>query len=263
VHTIELYKRTEGMVGTTQFMGYAFPNGGQLLSPPAAPSRRIEFLGDSTTNGYGNECSSPSEAFSGATQDERLAFSGLVAHDLNADHHDISVSGKGVLLNYERADTVVFDQLFPRTMPNDALPAWIFSNFTPDVVWMNLGGNDWDQESPSTATPDVTAYTNKYLALAALVRSKYPSAHFFCSITPALNDDYPVGWNALSNQRAVIANVVNTRTAAGDTKIYAYEFARAVQSTDLTGCSFHSNLALHRKMADQVIVQIKSKTGWL
>lgn len=255
VHTIELYRRTEAMVGVTRFMGYAFPNGGQLLAPPAAPARRIEFLGDSTTSGYGNECTSPKQSFSGATQNERLAFSGLVANALNADHHDLSASGKGVLLNYHRADPVVFERLFVRAMPEDEALSWDFSSFTPDVVWMNLGGNDWDRESSSSPRPDLAAYTKKYGELVALVRSKYPSAHFFCSITPSLND-------ALTGQRAAIANVVGARIAAGDTKIYAYEFARATES-DLTGCDYHTNLALHRKMADEVIAQIKARTGWL
>ncbi|MBX3187359.1 MAG: hypothetical protein KF819_10110 [Labilithrix sp.] len=262
MHTVELYRRTEGMIGTTQFLGYTFPNGGQLLSPPAPPTRRIEFLGDSTTNGHGNECTSPDQPFSGATQNERMAFSGIVARELGADHHDISVSGKGVYVNYHRADTVVFDQLFMRAMPNDPAPPWDFARFSPDVVWMNLGGNDWDQESLETPAPDLTAYTNKYAALVELVRSKYPTAHFFCSVTSSLNDVYPVGWNVLTSQRAAVTNVVNARVAAGDTKIYRYEFARATRDRDLTGCAYHTNLALHRRMADEVLAQIKAKTGW-
>jgi lysophospholipase L1-like esterase len=260
-HTVELYKRTEGMVGQTRFMGFTFPNGGQLLAPPDPPARRIEFLGDSTTNGYGNECTSPLQSFSGATQNERQAFSGLVAHDLGADHHDVSYSGKGVLLNYHRADTVVFDQLFTRALPESATPLWDFTRFTPDVVWMNLGGNDWDAESPSTQPPDLDAYTAKYLALVTSVRAKYPAAHIFCSVTPSLNDSYPPGWNVLTGQRTAISTVVAARVAAGDTKIYMYEFARALPG-ELSGCDYHTGLPLHRKMADQVIAQIKAKTGW-
>jgi hypothetical protein len=185
-----------------------------------------------------------------------------VAHDLGADHHDISYSGRGVLLNYTRSNPVVFDQLFPRSMPDSVTPVWDFTSFTPDVVWMNLGGNDWDQGGPSTLPPDLTAFTNKYIALATLVRSKYPNAHIFCSITPSLNDVYPVGWNALTNMRVAIANVVRARAAAGDAKIYAYEFARANYRADLSGCDHHGNLELNRRMADEVIAQITSKTGW-
>jgi lysophospholipase L1-like esterase len=272
-HLIELYRRTEGKVGVTQFLGYEFPNGGQLLSPPLAPPRRIEFVGDSTTNGYGNECTAPTQSFSGATQNERLAFSGIAAHDLDADHHDISFSGKGVLLNYTRSDAVVFDELYPRAMPGAAAPAWAFAEPAPHVVWITLGGNDWDQDRstiPWASAPDVAQFTSKYVALAALVRSKYPDAHVFVAIAPSLNDDYPydvvnaanVSWKALTNMRSAVASVVATRAAAGDTKIYAYEFTRADHDADLTGCSYHANLALHRRMADEVLVQVRAKTGW-
>lgn len=266
-HTIELYKRTEGDTGDTQFLGFTFPNGGQLLSPPPAPARRIEFLGDSITTGFGDECASAAEVFSGGTENERLAFPGLVAHDLGADHHNVAYQGRGVLLNYTRADTVVFDQFFPRTMATIPVADWVFTSFDPDVVWITLGGNDWDKEAANTAPPDLTLFTNKYIALAALVRSKYANAHVFCSIAPSLNDDYPrvsaaVSWNALSNMRTALSDVVTARANLGDTKFYAYEFTRADQPTELTGCAYHPSLALHRKMADEVIVQIKAKTMW-
>jgi lysophospholipase L1-like esterase len=266
-HIIELYKRTEGDVGDTQFLGFAFPNGGQLLAPPPAPTRHIEFLGDSTSNGFGNECANAGETFSGATENERLAFPGLVAHDLDADHHDVSYSGRGVLLNYTRTDTIVFDQLFPRTTATVAVNDWLFTRFSPDVVWITLGGNDWDKETATTDPPDLTQFTNKYIALTALVRSKYPAAHVFCSIAASINDDYPVvspgvSWNALTNMRTALADVVTARASAGDTKLYTYEFTRANHDLELTGCAFHPGLALHRKMADEAIVQIKAKTMW-
>jgi len=261
VHTVELYKRTEAAVGTTQFRGFELP-GGTLLAPPPAPARRIEFLGDSTTVGYGNECAAPTEAFSGATQNERLAFAGLVAHDLGADHHDTGISGRGVLLNYDRSDSVVFDQYFPRTLPASPAAIWTFASFVPNVVWIMLGGNDWDAETPSTPAPDLAQFTAKYASLVSTVRTKYPAAHVFVAIAPSLNDDYPVGYAALSNMRTALGNVVAGRVAAGDNKVYAYEFARAT-GADLTGCGYHANLGLHRKMADEAILQIKAKTGWL
>jgi lysophospholipase L1-like esterase len=260
IHKIELWKRTEGKVGVTQFKGYEFP-GGVLLAPPSAPNRRIELLSDSTTTGYGIECASPNEAFTAATQNERLAYGGLVATDLGADHHNVSYSGKGVLLNNLRSDLVLYDQLFPRSL-HEGPQDWNFANFTPDVVWMMLGSNDWDEGTPPSM-PDPTAFTNKFISLAALVRSKYPSAHIFFAIAPSLNDDYPPGYQALTNMRNAMAATVTARAAAGDNKTYVYEFDRTNYPTDVTGCGYHANLAMHRKMADQVIAQIKAKTGWL
>jgi len=259
-HTVELYKRTEAKVGTTKFHAIAFPGGGTLLAPPPTPTRRIEFLSDSTTTGYGNECTNPNDAFTAATQNERLAYGGLVAKDLAADHHDISISGKGVLVNNYRPDPVVFDQLFPRTQPAVALADWTFASFVPDVVWLMLGANDWDSGEPTPSQPNATAFNAKYDDLVVLVRSKYPNAHFFMAIAPSLNDDYPVGYAA----RTKMVNAIDAVLAAHptDTKLYKGTITPAVYPTDLTGCGFHTNLAKHRAMADEVIPQIKLKTGW-
>ncbi len=52
IHTVEIYKRTEGQVSRTQFLGFDF-GGGTLLAPPAPPGRAIEFIVDSGAIGYG------------------------------------------------------------------------------------------------------------------------------------------------------------------------------------------------------------------
>ena len=54
-HEITLYKRTGASSGELQFLGFIPFNEGCLLLPPARLPRRIEFIGDSITCGYGNE----------------------------------------------------------------------------------------------------------------------------------------------------------------------------------------------------------------
>jgi lysophospholipase L1-like esterase len=262
VHTVELWRRTEAYVSSTQFRGFDF-GGGTLVAPPPPKSRRIEFLGDSSMNGYGIEGAGPNCPFTAATQNEHLAYPALVAQDLDAEHHDISYSGKGVYWNYARAvDTQVFGLLYPRTLPDVTSSVWSFASWVPDVVWITLGGNDWDQPNPGDPAPPVDQFQAKYDELVGVVRSKYPSAYVICAVATSLNDDYPVGYAAYTNVKTVLANVVAARAAAGDTRIYTYEFARANQATDLTGCDYHPNIAKHRAMANEVIAFVKTKTGW-
>src|SRR5688572_19831414 len=59
-HTIQLVVRgidehqprwAEPLTASVTFLGFDLPNGGKLLDPPAEPKLRIEFLGDSITEG--------------------------------------------------------------------------------------------------------------------------------------------------------------------------------------------------------------------
>lgn len=260
VHTVELYKLTEASVGMSQFLGFDF-SGGTLLAPPPAKTRHLEFLGDSASNGYGVECANNGQSFSAATENAHLAYPALIAADLDADHHNLAASGKGLYWNYYRPDTTVYSVIYPRTLPFVGGSAWNFANYTPDVVWMTLGGNDYSQPSAGDPAPPFATFQTKYDEMVTLIRTKHPAAHIFCAVAPSLQDGYPAGYNAYTNVKTAMNNVVSAHAAAGDTKIYAFEFTRS-QNADLTACEFHPNAAKHRAMADEAIVAIKAKTGW-
>ncbi len=260
-HVVEVVRRTESLVGVTQFRGFEYPNGGQLLAPPPAPDRRIEFLGDSSSNGYGIECASPLMTFSGATENERKAFPALAAAALSADHHDLGFAGKGVLRNYDANDTQVFSLLYPRTLPETAASVWSYARFPAHVVWMTLGGNDWDNPG-NRPPPDLAAFQTKYAELVALVRAAQPQAQLVLAVAPSLSDDYPPGYNALTNMTTALTNVRNARIAAGDANVHLHVFTRTTYPDDVTGCEYHPNAAFHAKLGVEVAAKIKAITGW-
>lgn len=260
-HVVELHRRTESFVGITQFRGFTFPNGGQLLAPPKAPARRLEFLGDSASNGYGVECANPNLGYSGATQNERKAFPALAALALGADHHDLGFAGKGLLRNYDADDDQVFGLLYPRTMPETVGSAWDFSTYHPDVVWITLGGNDYDNAGNRPA-PNLAAFETKYTELVTRVRTEHPLAQIVLAVAPSLTDDYPVGYAALTSVTTAVNDVRNARVAAGDPKVHVHVFTRADADVDLTGCEYHSNAAFHAKLALEVVAKVKAITGW-
>lgn len=257
-HTVELYKRTEGQVSRTKFLGFDF-GGGTLLAPPPAPGRGIEFIVDSSAIGYGIEGNGPSCSFTSTTENEHISYVGLAAETLGADHHTIGYSGKGVLQNYNRADTEVFELLFPRTLPQSTNPQWNFTQFVPDVVWLSLGGNDWDIPTPNAPPPALSDFQNAYQALVVQVRAAHPNAHIFLGVATSLNDDYPHGYHAYTNVKTALNNVI---AQLADPKIYLHDFARA-NSTNLTGCDYHPNPAWSQSMATEVVDAIKDKTHWM
>lgn len=65
-HTVTVQKRTEAEQGRTTL--YGIEADGALLDLPPAPSRLIEFIGDSHTCGYGTEGKTVSEPFTPETE---------------------------------------------------------------------------------------------------------------------------------------------------------------------------------------------------
>ncbi len=262
-HTVRLIRLSEPQVGTSQFLGFDF-NGGTLLAPPPRPTRHFEFLGDSASNGFGIE-GAGNCTFSAATENSQKAYPALVAKDLGGDHHNLSVSGKGLYQNNYRPDLETYSFVYPRIIPFTDGSSWSFAGYSPDVVWMTLGGNDYDDPdgNPMNApdAPPFAAFEAKYAEMVTLIRTKHPAAHIFCAIAPSLNDSYPPGYNAFTNVKTAASNVVAAKNGAGDTKVYYFEFTRSQQG-DLTGCDGHPNVAKHRAMADEAILFIKQKTLW-
>jgi hypothetical protein len=71
-YTIRLTKRTEARFGIVTFKGIHLDQGGQILPLKVAHSRRIEFLGDSITCGYGDDSTDPNCKFTPQTENNYL-----------------------------------------------------------------------------------------------------------------------------------------------------------------------------------------------
>lgn len=68
LHTVEIVKATEGMVGPVIFRGFGLSEGGRVVEWPGKQTRRIEFIGDSITCGYGIEVDDPKVHFTPETE---------------------------------------------------------------------------------------------------------------------------------------------------------------------------------------------------
>ena len=123
------------------------------IRPTDKEDRKIEFIGDSITCGYGG-LGGPEAPFSTETESADDAFAVQCAGALDADYQLVSFSGIGVISRYiepeenEPLTDVLMPALYPHT---DAVLAkrygwrpesWDFSSFCPQVVVVNLGTND-------------------------------------------------------------------------------------------------------------------------
>jgi lysophospholipase L1-like esterase len=252
---VELYRRVqgggEGGVGASLFRGFSFGAGGMLLSPPPAPTRRLEIVGDSISCGTGIEGANESCGLSADTENHYATYGAIAARNLGAELHTIAIGGKGLYCNYSDCPTSTdpVPSYFGRTLREDANPAWDFARYQPDAVILNLGTNDFSHDRP----PSESAFTNAYRSFLQRLRSSYPKAKILCTIGPMLSGD------SLTLVRRAIANAVS---ALGDTGISVFELAPQNKDQDGIGCGWHPNLKTHQKMALVLESALKAKLNW-
>lgn len=251
-HVIEIQKRTEANVGTLTFEGFTFDAGGRLLPPPPRAARRIEFLTDSTINGYGVDGDVNTTCAGGAPvafNDARKGAAFLTAEALSAEHHLVAYSGKGLARNEDGTTTELFGSLFSRTLPEVAASAWTFASFTPDVVVVSLGGSDY-----GTGTTPPAGFQAAFGQLRADIRAKYGANAKIVFVV----------WSQLKEYNGVRQGVTAAidGAIAGDANAWRFSLPEAQFPGDETGCHYHANAAHHQAMATLLAAELKSKMGW-
>ena len=147
-HTVLLTKRTESNVGVVQFLGFVPHEGVLLKTPEPARTRRIEFVGDSVTCGYGDLATDPKEHFSPATEDETSAYGALTAAVFGAQRSVIAYSGIGVYRDHDGSTRDQMPVRFRRILADDPTSVWGFRGPAPDAVVVHLGANDFAKGDP-------------------------------------------------------------------------------------------------------------------
>ena len=87
IHHARVMYILEGYELKPVFKGFYVDKGCGLAEAPALPARRMEFIGNSITCGYGVEADSPREPFTYETENHFYSYAALTARALNAQHH--------------------------------------------------------------------------------------------------------------------------------------------------------------------------------
>jgi lysophospholipase L1-like esterase len=249
MHTVALYRQTEGSQGDSQLLGITVGGGDGLVAPPDAPARLIEVVGDSISCGYGTLGKlSDSECL--ATESHWDTYGAVAARELGADVSTIAISGQGVYRNYGGDMNDTLPMVYARALTNDATPAWDFAA-QPQAVIVNLGTNDISNNKGDPGIPFEAAY----FGLLESIRAAYPDAWIVCIIGPLLSG------SDLTTIQGHIRNSVDARVAAGDQQVEFFDRI-ATQSSDKAACQYHPNPDENQIMADQLVTELRARLGW-
>jgi lysophospholipase L1-like esterase len=244
-HTVSLVKRTESYDGIVQLLALT-PTGGALVATPEPWARRIEFIGDSITCGYGvlgGSCTNPSVD----QEDWTVTAGALAAAQLHAEPTTIAYSGIGMYRDYTGNTTNQMPTRFLLTLADIPSSTWGFTTPAPDVVVIDLGTNDSAQGDPGAAFQ--TAYTN---FLQQELRPHYPNAWVVLALSPMLSG------TSRTQISGYLNGVVSTLQSAGDKRIAYFEYD--VEQT--MGCQSHPDVATNQAMAAKIVPFIEQLTGW-
>jgi lysophospholipase L1-like esterase len=248
LHTVELYKQSEGALGEADLADITV-TGGLLLDPPPPAPRRIEVVGDSISCGYG-ALGTLADSDCYATESHWHSYGAVAARALGAELSTVAVAGHGLYRNYDGTTANALPQLYGRTITNDPSSTWSFA-FQPDAVVINLGTNDINGGKGDPGAPFYAAY----LDFLETVRGRYPAALIICLVAPLL------GGTDLDIIRGYITAAVAARQSAGDTGVEHFTGIDQ-QTPDKAACSYHPNSAQHALMGAQLADELRVCLGW-
>ncbi len=235
-HTLTLYALSGPWIAATRFKGVLLGAGTTLLDPPARPTRRMEFYGDSITEGG----LMPDYPYSNTYQ----AYAAQTTRKMGAESHIMAKSGLGLVKTGYAGSSAGLGSLIGQwnrgvSLDSATIP-WAFSTYLPQVVVINILQNDKWQAGSSPDSEFITAYV---LFLRAL-RAERPNAHVVCALG-SMDATDPAPTNA--RWMGIVTAAVNQlRTEDRDGKLHTVFFPWLGPGTG------HPNTVQAGAMADQL-----------
>jgi len=251
-HSVTIIKRSESEFGKGEFDGFLLDKGRKLLPPESRPERRIEFIGNSITCGYGVEGDSAACSFSMETENSSMSYAGMTARALNADYSLVAYSGRGLVRNYgdpNKTSAYPMPVLYSRTCYNDSTSIWDFSKWIPQAVVVNLGTNDFSTKP----YPDKIVFQKAYEQLISRLKTLYPGVAVFCICGPM------IGEPCLSYIKEVVAK---EQEKSRDKDVFFIPMERSIMSNTDWGCDSHPNITGAVKMTNVIVPIIKTYMNW-
>nr|WP_231134081.1 SGNH/GDSL hydrolase family protein [Motilibacter deserti] len=211
--------------------GFEIDPGATLAPSPAPTGPRIEFLGDSITQGVRALNTQPGVAGSDATK----GFAWLTGNAFGGNFRQVGFGAQGLTRPGNGNVPVVSASL---TLNYRGSP--IDPSYVPDAVVINQGAND------ALANANPTTFRTAYEAYLRQVRALWPNAWIFAM--------RPFGGHMATSVAAAVPAVGDPRIVYVDTT----GWIPRLQTTD----DLHPTVVGHQNAARRLVKVIERRTGW-
>ena len=253
VHSYRLIKIIESNPGEVCVHDIALDPSGKFAPKPAPSNRRIEFIGDSFTVGFGDEGTNmdpPEMEFDKTDASKSYAF--LLADGYKADFQVNAVSGRGLVRNYANIApgwnlSKLYDYTVAGSAATEANPAlWDLNKFHPQVIVLFMGINDFQGDPPYA---DRRIFKIAYAKFMNKLREAHPGVKFLLLSTKIWpNDDLT----------PTIQEIYDEEIAQGHRDL---EFK--VLQTENVGLLGHPDVRAQQEMANIIRPIVGRLGGWL
>lgn len=228
------------------------------IAPLQELPRKIEFIGDSITCGYGVEATDGEEPFRTSTENAEKSYAGIISEKLGLDRMLAAFSGHGIVSGYtDNPEVPNLTELVPpyyEKVGRNAfmLPSgrtvtdipWDFSAWQPDDIIVNLGTNDlsWCVEYPERKAE----YQRLYTGFLKTVRKNNPHTRMLCILGvmgEGLND----------YMQAAVRDYI---TETGDRNIRAVSLKEQDGAKNGYGANYHPSEITQRELAETVLKEL-------
>jgi lysophospholipase L1-like esterase len=240
-HQLDIIRNTEWSTGNTVFKGFLINNDAHLFMP-SIKDRKIEFIGDSYTCGYGIYGKNHDEHFSYDTEDNYISYGAISARTLEAEYTAVCRSGIGMLQGYGGTSNFTQPLLFDEIIQHSK-SSWNYVTYQPQVVIIELGTND------ISVDVDAEKFIATYQQFIRKIRGYYPNAKIVCAAGPNPGGDK---WILLQKMIHSVVNKVNLAN------VYYFEFSNFTPN----GSDWHPNAIEHQKMAIELTSYLKGLMQW-
>lgn len=210
-HSVRIQKNTEIAYGKATLKGIQVLGTASASALPPMPKKKIEFIGNSITCGYGI-LGKENDINTIDVEDHFYTYANQAALILKAEEHTVCYSGKGTLRNCDNSTTHLIPEIYSK-LSLESETIWNTEEWVPDIIFANLGANDFN-----TTYPDSSSFVNAVIDFVKQLRGYYPNT----SIT--LLDGPMMEGEEMMTCRRFLDAAQQAFTASGDKNVYRFSF---------------------------------------